>query len=262
MIRAPSDILASRRLPVALAVVLGVILTVQVGRTAVGLMQTPDILPSGAPRAAVADRAVLARFDPFLGQGAVAETTSAGGWTLHGVRSGGGGFDTAILAGDDGRQQLYRVGEVLAPGVMLHTVAADHVLLSRGGGVSRVDFPEASSPPAAAAPAPIAPAGPAASTGGRVSPARFSADVAMSPRLRDGRVNGVTVQPRGQGASLQAAGLRAGDVIVSVNGTPIDSAERAADLALELQAGSSAEITYEREGRRVATTVQIEGPAR
>lgn len=260
MILLARHIRESRRLPVAVAVVLGAVLVVQAGRTAAALTQAPDFDTPTAP-APPADLGVLARFDPFRGDGEAGHSEAAGGWTLFAIRSGASGLDTAIIAGADGQQRLYRVGEALAPGVLLDSVAADHVRLSRGGVVSRLDFPETSAAPAPVAPPAPAPAS-AAPQGGRISATRFTTDVALSPRQRDGRIDGVTVQPRGQGAALQAAGLRPGDVILAVNGTPVDSAERVADLALDLQAGARAEITYERDGRRLATTVDIEGPDR
>lgn len=255
------EMMASRRLPLALAALLGVLLAVQAARLVLLLTQAPEIATPAPAAAPGADLAVLARYDPFFPDGATggAQAAGDGGWTLFAVRSGGGGFDTAIIAGSDGRQALYRVGEALAPGVILDTVAPDHVLLSRGGARVRLEFPDAGPTPApppdgaAALPAPDT----APTPGATISPSRFSAEVAVTPRTRDGRVDGLTVQPRGGGASLQAAGLRAGDVILSVNGTPMNSAERMADLALELEAGASAEIAYERDGRRHVTTARI-----
>ena len=53
--------------------------------------------------------------------------------TLFATRATPGGGGTAIIAGGDGLQQVYRVGAEVQPGVTLAAVAFDHVELSRNG---------------------------------------------------------------------------------------------------------------------------------
>ena len=82
-------------------------------------------------------RAIFSSFDPFFRsgpQGPVSATVTSLGLTLFGINlneaTGGG---SAIIAGDDGLQNSYAVGDEIAPGVKLVGVAFDHVLLDRGG---------------------------------------------------------------------------------------------------------------------------------
>ena len=81
--------------------------------------------------------ALFSGFDPFYRLDSPAATTqnvTSLSLVLFGVRtneSSGGG--SAIIAGEDGVQNSYAVGEEVAPGVTLDSVAFDHVVLSRGG---------------------------------------------------------------------------------------------------------------------------------
>jgi general secretion pathway protein C len=92
--------------------------------------------PAFAPPA-LADRALLGRVDPFF-PAAVGSADSlpvtALPFSLHGVRADSAtGRGSAILATGDGQQQVYAVGDTLTDGVTLAAIAADHVILDRGG---------------------------------------------------------------------------------------------------------------------------------
>lgn len=249
--------LMSPRFRLGVEGLLGLLLLVLAVRLVLTFIAAPDL--GAAPQASFqrADTGVLTRFDPFFRDGPAPRSGGeAGQWTLHAVRAGGGNFDTAIIAGADGRQTVYRVGEALAPGLILASVGADHVQLSRGGALSRLGFADAAegaARPDSMSPAPVA--APASAT--PISATRFAAEAALSPRRRGERVDGYVLQPRGRGDALTAAGLQAGDVILSVNGAPMN-AERVADLAVELAAGATAEIQYERDGRRHTAVLRIE----
>ncbi|MCY1646227.1 type II secretion pathway protein C [Caulobacter sp. SL161] len=96
--------------------------------------------PARAPRPPV-DLSVLARSDVFGATGGAAGGSAIDGFRLFGVRSGGPGGGSAIIAGPDGVQKSYAVGETIADGVTLASVAADHVELSRGGARATLSFP-------------------------------------------------------------------------------------------------------------------------
>ncbi|MEW4468269.1 type II secretion system protein N [Parasphingorhabdus sp. JC815] len=54
--------------------------------------------------------------------------------TLYGIRMNtGSGLGSAILAGPDGVQKSYPVGQEIMPGVTLYAVHFDHVVIDRGG---------------------------------------------------------------------------------------------------------------------------------
>lgn len=105
-------------------------------RAVVSLTQPlPALPPFSAPP--MADRALLARFDPFFPASAASADSlpvTALPFSLHGVRADSAtGRGSAILASGDGQQLVYGVGDTVAEGVTLAAIAADHVVLDRGG---------------------------------------------------------------------------------------------------------------------------------
>ena len=69
-------------------------------------------------------------------------------------------------------------------------------------------------------------------------------------------MTGVTVQPQGSGEAFRAAGLAPGDVIVSVNGRRIRSADQARGLAGQLGGAREIVVQVERDGRVVPLRVR------
>lgn len=203
-------------------------------------------------------RALFAGFDPFFRnavQGPASATVTSAGLTLFGVNineaTGGG---SAIIAGEDGIQTSYAVGDEIAPGLKLVGVAFDHVLLDRGGARESLFLDQSAAAPVAtpgtALPAPTPEPGAAGANGvspsGEISPEALKAGVAFAPRAENGKVTGLLVQPQGDGAVFRAAGLRPGDVIRSVGGRPIGSASDAASLANQLSPGARISVEVER----------------
>ncbi|HYG27393.1 MAG TPA: type II secretion system protein N [Caulobacteraceae bacterium] len=126
----------------ALEVVLVSVLAIQSARV-VWALAAPAAPPAMriAP-APTPDFSVLTRFDPFFrGEAAAASADASQGFRLFGVRVYGP-RGSAIIAGPDGRQNSVGVGEEVSPGVRLQAVAADHVVLSRGGAATQLHFPE------------------------------------------------------------------------------------------------------------------------
>lgn len=258
--------LSPRALMTGLEVVLVALLAVQAARLvwtlaepAGGLGQAPAARTQVAKPA---DLSVFTRFDPFFRVAdASAATTRAEGGSLQlfGVRSDGRGGGSAILGGPDGRQGSFAVGETVAPGVVLRAVAADHVILARGGGVQRLVFtapaPSAPPPPAGSVAPTLAPAG---ADAGRIDPKAFLAAAALTPRTSGGQVSGYRLTGKGQGDALARAGLRDGDVLLSVEGNPLNP-ERMSELSDLLAQSSEVEIRFERAGQIMTTTLRMAG---
>lgn len=256
--RSPRDLA-----PLLLAALLGGLLVWQAVRL-LWMIVTP-LSPLGAwqPQTAVIAspaerRALFASVDPFFRtgvQGPVSATVTALGLTLFGVNiNEATGSGSAIIAGEDGIQTSYAVGEEIAPGVKLVGVAFDHVVLDRGGARESLFLDQsgdaAMAAPATALPAPtpeIGAAAPAATGAtGELSPDSLKAGVAFAPRTENGRVTGLVVQPQGDGAIFRAAGLRPGDVIRGINGRPIGSVGDAAALANQIAPGARISLEIER----------------
>ena len=191
---------------------------------------------------------VFASFDPFYRVSGVqtqAAAVTSLQLTLFGTRiDEAQGRGSAIIAGPDGVQKSVSVGEEVAPGVVLKSVAFDHVTLDRGGASENLFLPQSDGGSApVAAPGAGAPAAPGTAT---PSPA----DLSAIPRIDGGRVTGLTLRGQGKGA-FQAAGLQDGDVVTAIQGRPIGSA---ADLE-QLQNGQATSVTIERGGQSLPVTL-------
>lgn len=263
------EALAARpdRVRTAVEVTLALVLAVQIGRLVWIVVEPVDNPPAAAtrPQAGPVDYSVFARFDAFFrtgGQSSLAEDTAAhsGQMRLFGVRSDGAGGGSAIIGLADGRQLSVAVGETVEPGLILQSVGPDHVVLARGGSLSRLIFSDL---PAGAAPPPPPPPGPqtvtpapAAPQAAAVDPAQLMAEAALRPRMQGLKVNGFTISTRGESPALAAAGLKPGDVILAVNGQPLDRPDRIAALRGQLSNSASAEIRFERDGAVQTTTIR------
>ncbi len=198
-------------------------------------------------------------FDPFFpGIAGPSADANTAGLVLFGLRGDARG-SAAILADADSAQQVYRVGDSVRPGVLLVAVAADHVMLSAGGGQQRLGFGDAAVPAVAGTLPRGLPAAAVAPADLTIDPARLLAQAGLQPLLEGDRVTGYTLIPRGDGALLRQAGLAAGDVLLAVNGQPL-TPERYSTLAEDLAAATAITIAYRRGTETLTTTVQA--PAR
>lgn len=260
---------AELRWPHALAVLLALLLLIQAVRLLWAVAVPPG--PLGAwqhggaqPVPASEVRTLFAAFDPFFRSGpaaGISATVTALDLTLFGVNvNEAAGSGSAIIAAGDGVQSSFAIGDEVQPGVKLAAVAFDHVILDRGGAretlfldqsiAADTAAPVTASTSLAAAPAPPAGGG----GGGELSPQALQNGVGFSPRSEGGRVTGLVVQPRGDGAIFRAAGLRPGDVVRAVNGRPIGSV---ADLSGQLIQGARLSLEVERGGAVVPIALFI-----
>lgn len=281
-----------RRLPVvniysAAELALIALLAVQCARLA-WVALTP-VSPLGAwvpasPTVPADAAGVLIGFDPFYRVSGAAQaqgpaTVTSLQLTLFGTRMDNTqARGAAIIAGPDGVQKSVAVGEEVVPGVVLKSVAFDHVTLDRGGrsedlfldqsgaaGTAAADASSAgiSAPPAPLMPGTAPPPPPAppstiapASGGGTVSPQQLRSEISAIPRIESGKINGVTVRGRG-GAAFRAAGLRDGDVITSVAGRDISGPADLDMLTRARAAGGTLSLTVERGGQPLPLTIPV-----
>lgn len=196
--------------------------------------------------------ASLGDFDPFFrlsGDSGPVVVTSLD-LKLFGVREDRAtGRGSAIISTPDGEQRSFTVGEEIVPGVILTAVNFDSVTISRGGTAEQMFLDQ--SPPATL----VAP-DEAASTEAPVSTASsIASQIGFQPRMDGGQLTGVTVQPRGSGDAFRAAGFAPGDVILSVNGQPIRSADQARTIAEQLGGEQEVTVQVERDGRVIPLRV-------
>jgi general secretion pathway protein C len=216
----------------------------------------PFVAPPAAARVEEAKLASLTRVNPFLPrQPASAASMLAGsdvrGLTLFGIRAGGKDGGAAILGAAGKPQAVYALGDEVAPGTVLKEIAADHVVLARGGRELLLPFADApTSAGGAAVPSYLTSRPRAEPQAQRSSPVAVDAkklleETGLRPRTDNGKVTGYIVLPKGGAETLRRAGLEAGDVLVGLNGSPI-SPELYSQLEHELVSGPQVQLTVQR----------------
>jgi hypothetical protein len=177
-----------------------------------------------------------------------APATGAQGLKLRGIIARSAGTaGAAILESADGKQRLVRIGQQAAPGVRVIAVTAGSVTLAAAGQEFQLDLGDAR-PAARPAPA-LANALARRITGWKL---------ALEPRRQQGRINGFTVLPGPLPPVLERAGLRPGDVLLSVNKGQLSSTERVGDLEEDVGSSYVAEFEFERVGKRQIKTLEIQ----
>jgi type II secretory pathway component PulC len=90
-------------------------------------------------------------------------------------------------------------------------------------------------------------------------PAEIFSQADMRPIYESGQVVGIEVSSIKPGSKFEEAGITNGDLITSLNGISIDSAEKSAKLLWELANSDSWDITY-RDQAGNERSVEIEAP--
>jgi len=168
-----------------------------------------------------------------------------------------------------GRERVAGVGETAFGGRVI-AIVPGRVSLDFGGepvdvrlaGVAAA--PPPSAPSAAASGPPEDPTTPARSMDRREMERRLGqevprilAETTLVPVTDGGQVAGFTLTRLPEGTLLSDAGLRAGDVITSINGVPIDSLATLIGLWPRLQSESDLRAVVLRNGQPVALTVHL-----
>ncbi|WP_340264385.1 type II secretion system protein N [Sphingobium mellinum] len=207
-------------------------------------------------------QALFSTFDPFFRSG---QTQASSGvvtslaLTVYGIRlNEGSGQGSAIVAGPDGVQNSFAVGEEILPGVVLKAVAFDHITIDRGGVEEQVYLNQ--SQPALAPSAVEAPAGaPSAGVAGIDNPTADALrhDVGVSPRLQNGRVTGLILMARGP--AFQNAGFMSGDIITQIDGHPVGWTNDLQALQGKMVPGARISLTVERGAAPTTINLTLQG---
>jgi len=200
---------------------------------------------------------VLTRFDPFfrLAPAAANAVVTSAPVKLFGVRlDQATGRGSAIIALPDGVQSSYAVGDEIMPGLILKSVALDHVTLQRGGADEQLYLDQSvaapvAQPGASPASAPVSIAAPNAGA--------LRAGLGFAPRLEAGTVTGFVVSPSGTGDVFRAIGLMPGDVVTSINGRSLKTAQDANDAIANISPNMAVQFSVERGGKVTTLNTRI-----
>lgn len=157
---------------------------------------------------------------------------------LYGLLASG-----AVIGYANGGQRLVPVGREALPGLTLVRVEQYHAVFQSAGGEMRLGFDgvAAAAPGMAAPPAPAVP-------GGREEALRYR--LGLAPRVVSNQIDGYTVRSNVEMPALARAGIRPGDVILSVNGRDMNE-QLLQDLARIVASPAGARFEVERGGGRL-----------
>ncbi|HEV2818110.1 MAG TPA: hypothetical protein VGW40_12915 [Allosphingosinicella sp.] len=179
---------------------------------------------------------------PDVAQPVAAATVDVSQLRLFGVMASG-----AVIGMADGSQRFVPVGRAVVPGVTLLRVELHRAVLATAAGEVRLGFDgvdRGQAPAGGQSPAPEAQAD---------DTVRYR--LGLAPRMVGGRVSGFTVRPGADLPALARAGVRAGDLILRVNGSQLDE-ERRDELAWTIANSRQVELEIERGGRPLRLTLQ------
>ncbi len=251
-----------------LAAILLVFATVQMVRL-VWTLLTPvaplgDWKPDSPQGILPEQRAALFQvFDPFFRMQNVeagTETITSLPITLFGIRSNeASGAGSAIIADSAGVQNSFATGEEIMPGVLLNSVAFDHIVVSNNGALEKLYLDQSVPAQTVGGEATVSAAEITApvvqSSGVKLNPETVAAGVGLEARNENGKVTGLVVTAKGDGSILQAAGLRDGDIVIKINGNAVSSPS---DLVKYLRPGANVALEVERGAQKIPLAISLE----
>jgi len=161
----------------------------------------------------------------------------------------------AILGQSAQSTKVYAVGDNVPGGAKLHSVFSERVLIERDGRLESLALPRQLSP---GAPPPSAAAlqtteNPAFERVRRLmtdQPGLIADIMRPTPVLVDGKQRGYRVYPGRNRQAFSRLGLRPGDLVTAINGTPLDDPSRGPEIFRTLGSSSEARVTVMRNGQQ------------
>jgi general secretion pathway protein C len=160
--------------------------------------------------------------------------------------------------------RVYSVGAALPGGVRLHSVYRDRVVIDRGGVLESLLLPRNAMAIASRGAAVTSLGPPATNPAVRniqqfieSNPNALSEIIRPVPVSLGGKQRGLRVYPGNNSAAFSQLGLRPGDLVTSINGTPLDDENRSMEIFQSLQSLPEARVGVVRNGRPTEVTVNM-----
>jgi general secretion pathway protein C len=168
----------------------------------------------------------------------------------------------AILGQTPQTARVYAVGDIVPGGAKLHSVYSDRVVIDRNGQLESLALPRQlntgnAPPPSAAA---LQGENPNIERMRRMiteQPGLLADVMRPQPVMEHGRMNGFRVYPGRNRMAFMRLGLRPGDQVTAINGTPLDDRDRAEQILHTLGSSSEAHVTVIRNGQQQDLTLNI-----
>jgi general secretion pathway protein C len=167
----------------------------------------------------------------------------------------------AILGQNAQTAKVYAVGDSVPGGAKLHSVYSDRVVIDRNGQLESLALPHqagATAPPPSAAM--LRSENPSLERMRRMiteQPGLLTDVMRPQAVIDHGHMNGFRVYPGRNRAAFLRLGLRPGDQVTAINGTPLDDQDRGEQILHTLGSASEAHVTVIRNGQTQDLTLNI-----
>ena len=193
--------------------------------------------------------------DPAKGANAADAPQTSMALVLTGIIAGNNprvGF--AIVGENATAAKVHAVGDNVHGGAKLYSVYNDRVLLDRNGTIESLTLPHTSSALGANTVSAAVPnQNPAFDRVRRMiseDPALLSDIMRNQPVLQAGKLRGFRVYPGRNRQAFTRLGLRSGDLVIAINGTPLDDPSRGDEIFRTIGSASEARVTVMRNGQQ------------
>ena len=162
----------------------------------------------------------------------------------------------AIIGTAASNAKIYPVGQRVPGNARVHAVYVDRVLLERNGTLEALMLPRKYG-----GGAPLPAPGPSALD--RVQrvisnePGLISDVLRPQPVFAEGKLRGYRVYPGQNAKAFASLGLRNGDMVLAINGTPLDDPNRSPDIFSSLGTSDQARVTVMRNGQQQDITLNM-----
>ena len=167
---------------------------------------------------------------------------------------------------EGGEATVYAIGDTIRSGVTLTSVTAREAFISNRGNAEKLELPRADETGGSAQPRARQRS---ASRGARArspQPVRQSAVtptgiaklgdfIRPQPVFQDGKQRGYRVYPGRNREQFSALGLKPGDLVTQINGSPLDDPARGLEVFRSIASSSSVSVTIERNGQPTDLTL-------
>jgi general secretion pathway protein C len=167
----------------------------------------------------------------------------------------------AVIGESPQSAKVYAVGSTVRPGTRLHSVYLDRVILDRNGQLETLSLPRPSTAGLAitrSAAAPRPGGGQFADNLRRIAetnPTAFAEIVRPQPVFANGVQRGYRVYPGRNRQQFAKLGLQPGDLVLSINGTPLDDPQRGMEIFNTIGTSDRVNVTVERNGQSQELTL-------
>ncbi|WP_028079311.1 type II secretion system protein GspC [Solimonas soli] len=266
-----------RRLPSAVSLLLVALLAYLAAKLLWALMPVPEAgrwQPPALPPAqttarhepnvtALADAHLFGVWQPVpTGQNAAEAPDTRLSLTLFGILAATTEHDSrALIAGGEGDEKPYAIGDDIVRGVSLQAIFPDRVVLSRNGQLETLRLNK-DAPGGDVAETPRTPSADSSQiarirTEIMTDPSKASQYIRIQPANINGQLKGFRVYPGRERGAFNQLGLRPGDLVTSVNGVQLDDSQKALQMLTELSQASSVSVTVERGGQTQTLNVNL-----